>query len=127
MKSFAAILVLLVCLIANVCAKLRVSLPDKDSVWVTGSPGLVQWSSSASDAGHDCAIEIINVHNKKVALVVSRNRSIPCSDNVYTTDPLPQFEGEDYMLRIGKKNGTSWSYTQDFKIYADPAKHSPHY
>ncbi|OBZ88213.1 hypothetical protein A0J61_03735 [Choanephora cucurbitarum] len=127
MKYFAAILVLLVCLIANVCAKIEVSLPDKDSVWVSGSPGLVHWTSSESDAGYDCEIEIVNVHNQNVALVVSRNRTIPCSANVYTTDPLPHFKDEDYMLRIGKKNDSSWSYTQDFKIYANPAKYSPHY
>ncbi|KAI8079629.1 uncharacterized protein B0P05DRAFT_541376 [Gilbertella persicaria] len=128
MKFFAATLVLFFCLIANTFAKLYVTLPDKDSVWVSGSKGLVQWSSSASEFGVDCTIELINVHNENVALVLSANRSVPCSVNVFTTDTLPFFQGEDYMLRIGKKNdSSSWSYTQDFKIYANPAQHKPHY
>ncbi|KAI9480608.1 MAG: hypothetical protein EXX96DRAFT_563488 [Benjaminiella poitrasii] len=125
MKFFSVCVGLLAAL-SGVYARLEISIPDADSVWISGSPGLVQWNSSATEFGLLCNIQLIDVITTQVALNLT-NVSVPCSVNTFTTQPLPTFQNMEYMVRIGETNNASlWSYTQDFRILPDNSTGAGH-
>jgi hypothetical protein len=107
---------ILIALITTVSAKLYIILPDRDSTWYTGSTGVVQWNTSATEFGLQCNIQLIDAKTRDIALNIT-NSSIPCSIDTFNTSTLPKFENKDFLIRIGENSNTSvWSYTQNFKI-----------
>ncbi|KAI8977160.1 hypothetical protein BDF20DRAFT_913524 [Mycotypha africana] len=103
-------------LVAGAAAELYITLPDEDTVWVSGQPGQIAWNTSATEFGLSCDIQLIDVATTEAVMNIT-NHSIPCSINQFTTAPLPVMENEEFMVRIGETNNrTIWSYTQNFKI-----------
>ncbi|KAG1458581.1 hypothetical protein G6F56_006366 [Rhizopus delemar] len=99
-----------------VYGKLDISLPDADSQWTTGSEETVVWSSSATEFGLLCKIQLIDAKTEQVVYNIT-NTTAPCSINTLKTDPIPKFEHEIFMIRIFETSNTTVSvYTQDFKI-----------
>lgn len=97
-------------------ANLYVYMPDNSSTWYTGSTGNVLWNSTAVELGLQCRIESISVDTEDVVYSMTE-KTIPCSVNKYTSNPLPLLDGGRFLIRIGQDNyDDSWVYTQDFTI-----------
>ncbi|KAI8882111.1 hypothetical protein K501DRAFT_187553 [Backusella circina FSU 941] len=99
-------------IVATATANLYVYMPDNSSTWYTGSTGNVLWNSSAAEFGRLCRIQLISVDTQDVVYTMAE---LPCSADKYRSDPLPSFEGERFLVRVGEGDD-DWVYTQDFTI-----------
>ncbi|KAI9272469.1 hypothetical protein BY458DRAFT_508878, partial [Sporodiniella umbellata] len=115
MKS--VVLVSAFCLLFHTAlGKLDISLPDADSKWTSGSNETVVWTSSATEFGLLCKLELIDVETQDVVYNIT-NTTTPCSINTIQTQPIPKFKHDKFMIRIFETSNSSVSaYTQDFKI-----------